>query len=335
MTLSLRTSTLVLAFVLSAAPFAAMDAQAKDSFMTMCSAKFKAAKADGSIDAATKWTDFMKTTCKADQAATTDAPAVAAPAAKPVKMTKAAKAPAVTPSGSFMEQCSAAWKTMKADNTVPDGMTWKAFVAGKCVATPAAATVTTAKATAPKTAMTQSFIKQCGDDWTAMKAAGTVPAGLTWKEFVVGKCVAKPVSATAAKATNTDGQTFQQKCSAAWKDLKANNAVPEGMTWKTFLSAKCVVEGAPVAPAATPVVAKKTKATDAAIAPAEPTTTDQNVKLYDKNGKAFTPGQLAAHERARTCGRMWQDEKSKGTLESGMKWPQYWSQCNTQLKATQ
>lgn len=342
MTLSLRTSTLVLAFVLSAAPFAVMNAEAKDSFMTMCSAKFKAAKADGSIDAATKWTDFMKTTCKADQAAATETPpAVEAPAAKPAKATKAKKAvaaaPAVTPSGSFMEQCSAAWKGMKADNTVPEGMTWKAFVAGKCVVTPAA--VKTAKAPAAKTALSQSFIKQCGDDWTAMKTAGTVPAGLTWKDFVIGKCTAKPAGAIAAKATTAaDGQTFMQKCSADWKAMKAAGTTPAGMAWKDFIAAKCVVEG--MAPAeATPVVAKKTMkkkpAVVAEVAPDEPTAEMEAkpVKLADKNGKLFTAGQLAAHDRARTCGAKWRAEKVAGTLETGMKWPQYWSACNKELKA--
>jgi hypothetical protein len=335
MKFSLRTSTLALAVMLGSASLFSITAEAKSSFMTECSAKFKAAKADGSIDATMKWTDFMKTTCKADTAATQAVAIDPAPMAPKAKKVKTTAAPAVTPSGSFMEQCSAAWKDLKAKNAVPAGLTWKAFVAGKCVATPAAATTAAATAPAAKTTMSQSFIKQCGDDWTAMKKAGTVPAGLTWKDFVIGKCKATPAMATTAPDAPT-GQTFMQKCSADWKAMKTAGTVPAGLVWKDFIAAKCVVDG--MAAPATPVVAakpamKKPAAKAQIDAPAEPTTTDPNVKLVDKNGKPFTPGQLAAHERARTCGAKWRAEKEAGTLDAGMKWPQYWSACNKMIKA--
>jgi hypothetical protein len=332
MTLSLRTSTLALAVMLGSASLFSMTAEAKSSFMAECSAKFKAAKADGSIDATMKWTDFMKTTCKADPAATQPVATDPAPMAPKAKKVKTAAAPAVTPSGSFMEQCSAAWKDLKAKNAVPAGLTWKAFVAGKCVATPAAATTAAATAPAAKTTMSQSFIKQCGDDWTAMKKAGTVPAGLTWKDFVIGKCKATPAMATTAPDAPT-GQSFMQKCSADWKAMKTAGTVPAGLAWKDFIAAKCVVDGmaAPVKPMVAKVAPKKMA--PAETAPTEPTTTDPNVKLVDKNGKPFTAGQLAAHERARTCGAKWRAEKEAGTLDAGMKWPQYWSACNKMIKA--
>jgi hypothetical protein len=343
MKFSLRTSTLALALMAGALAFAAPSAEAKPNFMKECSAKFKAAKDDGSIAKDSKFTEFMKAQCKADTAADATAPAETAPVAKPVKMTKPAKKPdattaTTTPSGSFMQDCSAAWKALKTNNTVPAGMTWKLFVAGKCVAAPAAApaTTTAAKAVMPdkpaKAAMSQSFIDKCGEDWKAMKLAGTVPEGLTWKAFVIGKCTAKPAAATTTAAAT--GQTFMEKCSTDWKAMKVAGTVPEGMAWKDFISAKCVVAGA------TPVVAKKpamkTKpAMSAEVAPAEPTaeTEAKPVKLADKNGKLFTPGQLAAHDRARTCGAKWRAEKEAGTLEAGLKWPQYWSSCNKELKA--
>jgi hypothetical protein len=298
MNFSLRTSTLALTFMLAAAPFVVNNAVAKDNFMTICSAKFKAAKADGSIDAATKWTDFMKTTCKADQAAAPDA----APDATPVVAEKPAKAP----------------KPPKAEKTT-------APATAKATTPPAAAT--------DKPVLTKSFIKTCSKAWTDMKANNTVPEGLTWKDFVIGKCTAQPASATTtANATDTTDKTFMEKCSADWKAMKAAKTVPDGLTWKDFVKAKCVAEGVP-APA--PVKATTTKKKVASTAPEEPTAVDPSIKLVDKNGKPFTPGQLAAHERARTCGAMWQSEKAKGTLEDGMKWPQYWSKCNTELKAAQ
>ncbi len=333
MKISLRTSTLALAFMLAAGPFATLDANAKSTFMTDCSTKYKAAKADGSIDAATKWTDYMKTVCKAD-AASADAPGAnaAAPAATPVKAAKPATTPmeaTTTPSGSFMQNCSTSWKAMKASNTVPAGLKWKDFVAAKCVATPAAAPATTAAASKPTAPMANgalpaSFVKKCGDDWKAMKSAGTVPDGLTWKDFVIGKCVAKPAGGvTTASASN---QTFLQKCSTDWKAMKAANTVPDGMAWKDFIAAKCTVDGMP---AAKPASVKKA----VAVAPAEPTNDDPAIKLVDKNGKPFTAGQLAAHERARTCGAKWRAEKASGTVDASQKWPQYWSKCNAEIKA--
>ena len=128
-------------------------------------------------------------------------------------------------------------------------------------------------------------------------------------------------------------KSFMKKCSDDWKAMKAGNTVPEGLTWRQFVSAKCVIEGA----APTTVAAKKTKKKVAIeeVAPTEPTAASEitPVKLVDKNGKAFTAGQLAAHARARTCGAKWRAEKAAGTLEDGAKWPQYWSACNTELKA--
>ncbi len=394
MALSIRTPMLTLALLLSAVPFLAQSAEAKSTFMAECSAKYKAAKADGSVDATTKWTDFMKTQCKDLQTDAATTPDATAPVENvPEAVTKAAKkkvdtsadATATTPSGSFIKDCSAAWKTMKTNNTVPEGLTWKAFVTGKCVATPAAVSTAAAapdaaflqkcatdwkamkaaytvpegltwkayvkgkcvekpvgtkvvatkkKADAAATtadAGTETFIQKCGTDWKAMKAAGTVPEGLTWKAFVIGKCVATPASAT--KSVDTGDKSFMTKCSDDWKAMKANNTVPEGLTWRQFVTAKCIVVAStePTTMAAKP--AKKKPAVE--VAPDEPTAASETmpVKLVDKNGKPFTAGQLAAHARARTCGAKWRAEKAAGTLEDGAKWPQYWSACNTELKA--
>jgi hypothetical protein len=46
-----------------------------------------------------------------------------------------------------------------------------------------------------------------------------------------------------------------------------------------------------------------------------------------------TAGQLAARERAKKCGAEWQEAKAAGKVESGMKWPKFWSACNKRLKA--
>ena len=395
MALSIRSPILALALFLSAVPLLAQTAEAKSTFMAECSAKYKAAKADGSVDAATKWTDFMKTQCKdlkLDDAAAQAAPVEGAPEAKVTKTkasTKKVVAPvettAATPSGSFIKDCAASWKAMKTNNTVPEGLTWKAYVSGKCVATPAAAPMEAAApdatfmekcatdwkamkasltvpegltwkafvkgkcvdkptatevvakkktdATAKTTdASTETFIQKCGTNWKAMKAAGTVPEGLTWKAFVTGKCVAKPAGAATTVADNN--KTFIKKCSDDWKVMKASKTVPEGLTWRQFVTAKCIVEGQ-AAPTTVAAMKTKKKVAVEVTAPSEPTASDETkpVKLVDKNGKAFTAGQLAAHARARTCGAKWRAEKAAGTLAQGAKWPQYWSACNSELKS--
>ena len=47
-----------------------------------------------------------------------------------------------------------------------------------------------------------------------------------------------------------------------------------------------------------------------------------------------TPGQSAARDRQRKCGAEWKEAKAAGKVAAGMKWPQYYSQCNARLKQT-
>ncbi len=211
-------STLALAMVLSAWAFVPLQAEAKSAFMQDCSAKWAAAKADGSA-AGTKWPDFMKTQCAANTAQAPATPVTAPVVAKPAKPAKktAAVAPAPAAGGSFMQNCSASWK--------------------------------------------------------AMKAAGTVPAGMKWAQFIKQSCV---VNAAVPADTTASNDTPPEPNSAAWDT--------------------------------------------------------QVVKTVDKNGKPFTPGQIAAHQRMKECGAEWRTAKAANNLPAGEKWPQYWSTCNARLK---
>ncbi len=217
--------TLGFAALLAVSASAMMSSQASALSMTECSAKYKAAKAAGT-DGGLKWNDFRKANCAADAAAAAPA-APAAPAAKPAKAVTAAApaAPAAAATaaagGTFMQQCSAAWKAMKAANTVPAGMTFRDFQKGKCVApagaaaaapaapaAPAAATpmkpmkvapaepVGTAADTTPaatvdkngkplsvKQIAARARIKQCANNWRADKAGGKLAAGATWPAY--------------------------------------------------------------------------------------------------------------------------------------------------------
>ena len=278
MSKTLLNMSLAFALMVAAAPMLGTDVQAKESFMKVCSTKFKAAKAAGTPEGAMKWTDFMKSQCAADANAT-DATA-AAPAAAPAKAKTMAPATTVaTPSGSFMQNCSASWKDMKSAGTVPAGMDWKGFIASKCI----------------------------------------VPAS-----------IAAPAPTDSAAA----GETFMQKCSASWKALKDAGTVPAGMDWKKFIASKCAVASV-AAPAPTPVAVKKKPIILDTMdeTPDEPTTANQEpLKTVDKNGKPFTPGQMAAHQRARDCGAKWRANKPTFSAQYGT-WPKYWSACNTEMKA--
>ena len=48
--------------------------------------------------------------------------------------------------------------------------------------------------------------------------------------------------------------------------------------------------------------------------------------------KELTVGQMAARERMKKCAAEWKATKAAGKVETGMKWPKYWSQCNKRLK---
>ena len=222
------------AAILAVAAGALLPTQASALSISECSTKFRAAKAAGT-DAGMKWNDFRKTQCAADAApAAGVVPAVAAAPAAPA----AAAAPVVA--GSFLKECSASWKAMKAAGTVPAGMKYKDFVAAKCVAAaaPAAPAAPAVKAAAP--------------------AAPMAP---------VAKAPAAPVAATKAAAPATTA----------------------------------------AAPAAGAMV--------------------------DKNGKPISAGRAAMTVRIRACSVKWKAAKAAGTLPADQKWPQFWSACNKELKA--
>lgn len=197
-------------------------------------------------------------------------------------------------------------------------------------------------------AATSDFQTQCSARYKAAKAAGTLGT-LTWPEFEKQKCAdlkssgdtsaatapaattattAKPATAKtaakpAAKKASTSDNTFMQTCSASWKQMKDANTVPAGMKWKDFLKAGCDVQD-------------QASTTEEATPPAEPTTAapteDPTAKTVDKNGKPFTAGQIALHQRIKACGLEWRTRKAAGKIKTGQTWPQYWSDCNKRLK---
>ena len=114
-----------------------------------------------------------------------------------------------------MADCSLKFKAAKAAGT-DGGLKWNDFRKAQCstdaaavpaapvakaAATPAVKVAAPAAPAAAVVATSGSFMKECSAGWKAMKAANTVPAGMTFKDFVAAKCVVAgaPAAAPAAK----------------------------------------------------------------------------------------------------------------------------------------
>jgi hypothetical protein len=127
--------------------------------------------------------------------------------------------------------------------------------------------------------------------------------------FLVGLSLALPANAATMK-----------ECAAQWQKAKADNKTG-GKTYKDF--SKDCMSGSAAAPAApTASTASKPASTKTAAKPAATST-----------GKKPSPAQEAMYERERACGKEWKEAKSAGKVKAGMKWPQYWSDCNKRMKA--
>ncbi|MDE1172241.1 MAG: hypothetical protein PW790_00930 [Parvibaculaceae bacterium] len=110
--------------------------------------------------------------------------------------------------------------------------------------------------------------------------------------------------------------TVQQQCADQWKTDKAAGKIPDGTNWAKFYSA-CAAR---LKMASTGSAASAASATSGTTG--KPQTSGQQ-----------TPGQIAAHQRVKKCGAEWQEKKAANKLPAGAKWPQFWSECNTRLKA--
>jgi hypothetical protein len=114
-------------------------------------------------------------------------------------------------------------------------------------------------------------------------------------------------AALAASASPAHAKTLKE-CAAEWDKMKAANQTG-GMKYRDFTK-QCMSGAAP------------TTAAPAAPAPAtaaKPTT-----------GSA---GRQAMIARERACGAEWKSDKAAGRIPAGMKWPQYWSECDKRKKA--
>jgi hypothetical protein len=111
-----------------------------------------------------------------------------------------------------------------------------------------------------------------------------------------------------------------KECSTKYQAAKDAGTL-KGLTWNEFRKAECGGEAAegPATSAPPPATASAPAATPAPAA----------TKPVAKTG---SPGRDAMIARERACGKDWKEAKAAGKTE-GMKWPQYWHECDQRKKA--
>lgn len=112
-----------------------------------------------------------------------------------------------------------------------------------------------------------------------------------------------------------------KECAAEWDKMKTAKQTG-GMKYRDF-SKQCMA-GAAAAPSA-PTAAPATAAPAPAATPAPATTTAKPA--------TGSTGRQAMIARERACGAEWKADKAAGKIQAGMKWPQYWSDCDKRKKA--
>jgi hypothetical protein len=137
----------------------------------------------------------------------------------------------------------------------------------------------------------------------------------------VALCAGAVLAAVALQGTSAHALTMAE-CSAKYKAAKDGNTL-NGMKWNDFRKAQCASDAtaAPTtasAPAPAPAPAPKPTVASA------PATTE---------AKPASGGRQAMYARERACGAEWKAAKANGTRPAGMKWPQFWHECDVRMKA--
>jgi len=133
-------------------------------------------------------------------------------------------------------------------------------------------------------------------------------------------CSAVILSIKALSAAPSLAQKKTEKaCQEEWQANKAANQANK-ITEKAYVE-KCRAEGGTAQPTSAPAAAPAPKA--ATSAPAAAPTTMAKPK----------DARQAEYARERACGKEWKADKAAGKVAAGMKWPQYWSECDKRKKA--
>jgi hypothetical protein len=132
--------------------------------------------------------------------------------------------------------------------------------------------------------------------------------------------------ASAAVSVPAEAKSMKE-CAAQWKEMKAANQT-NGMKYRDF-SKQCMSGGETPAAETPPPKAETPPKTEAKPMPApKPAPT-----AAGEPAKPATGGRAAMIARERACGAEWKAKKADGTRPPGMKWPQFWHECDQRKKA--
>jgi hypothetical protein len=119
-----------------------------------------------------------------------------------------------------------------------------------------------------------------------------------------------------------------KECSAKYQAAKAAGTL-NGMKWNDFRKAEC--GGAETPAAAPPPAAEKPLAKPAPAAAAEKPAAKTAPAAAGE--KPVSPGRQAMLNRMHACSAEWKTMKAEGKRPAGMKWPQFWHECDQREKA--
>ncbi|MFO1118527.1 MAG: hypothetical protein U1E28_22895 [Beijerinckiaceae bacterium] len=147
--------------------------------------------------------------------------------------------------------------------------------------------------------------------------------------FVAPTLIAAFASLAFAGAANAQANVMTE-CGKQYQAAKAANQLA-GKSWNQYL-AECRTRvsaqpaaAAPAAPATAP--ANPLKPAPAATAPAP-------AAAPAAAAKPAAGGRAAENARIKACGAEWKAKKAElQKADPTLKWPKYWSECNTRMKA--
>jgi hypothetical protein len=140
---------------------------------------------------------------------------------------------------------------------------------------------------------------------------------------------------------NAASNAIMTACFEKYQSEKDAGTLPKGTIWTKFYS-DCAarMKKGKAATTSSDKKSKKTAVKSPAVedtpgfVPPEPTANDKTaaVPTKDASGKPLSASEIAFRKRIKECGAEWREDKAKGKMPAGEKWPQFWSACNTRLK---
>jgi hypothetical protein len=125
-------------------------------------------------------------------------------------------------------------------------------------------------------------------------------------------------------ATSVQAQNRVKDCAAQWNALKEAKQT-EGKSYREFQKG-CLAKASQLSKDAGASDIKSDKPKKKRTAKAKSDTPES------APAKKSSPGREAATARRRECSAEWKADKAAGKVADGMKWPKYWSACNTRKK---